>query len=222
MSANVKLRDIVVLALLNEQPRYGYELKTMIDHLMSHIIGISSGSLYYGLKKMLQDGLICEEAVERAGRRPERSVYRITDTGREELGNELPRVIFPDAQPYFPLDLALFFFEQLDSEQRVRRLLMRLDYLTHVCRLLDEMEERFGHLSSTAQHMILQHHRRYIKMERSFIDELLQSFAVKPEVQLTDSELREVQAAMDSAKRQLKPEVLFGRQLPIAAGARPA
>src|SRR5210317_737627 len=111
MGRAVKLRDIVVLGLLRENPRYGYEIKMIIDNVMSHVIDISSGSLYYGLKKLQERGLVEEASVEKIGRRPERSVYNITAAGNKYLDDELPRVVFPRAQPYFPLDLALYFFQ---------------------------------------------------------------------------------------------------------------
>ncbi len=41
MSKSVKLRDLVVLGLLKENTRYGYEIKMIIDNVMSHVIDVS-------------------------------------------------------------------------------------------------------------------------------------------------------------------------------------
>jgi DNA-binding PadR family transcriptional regulator len=83
VSRAIKLRDLVVLGLLREHPRYGYEIKMIIDHVMSHVIDVSSGSLYYGLKKLEERNLVEESAIEKVGRRPERSV--LDHGGRQRL-----------------------------------------------------------------------------------------------------------------------------------------
>ena len=207
MTTAVKLRDVVVLGLLNEHPRYGYELKTIIDHLMSHIIDISSGSLYYGLKKLLQDGFIAEEATEKVGRRPERSVYRITPAGQQMLSTELPLVIFPQAQPYFPLDLALYFFNQMDPVQCARRLSMRAMFLKEMSGCLDEIELRYGGMASPAQLLILTHSRQYMKMEHEFLQQVLKSATSPVGYKLTDDDKREVRAEIESFKLLVRPEV---------------
>ena len=39
MDKPTKLPELVVLGLLNEKPRYGYEIKTIVDHVMNSIDG---------------------------------------------------------------------------------------------------------------------------------------------------------------------------------------
>ena len=60
----------------------------IIDNVMSHVIDISSGSLYYGLKKLQERGLVEESSVEKIGKRPERLIYTITTEGQEYLDAE--------------------------------------------------------------------------------------------------------------------------------------
>jgi DNA-binding PadR family transcriptional regulator len=219
MSSSLKLRDLVVLGLLRERPRYGYEIKTIIDHLMSHIIDVSSGSLYYGLKKLLQDGLIDEASVEKVGRRPERSVYQITKLGEEQLSNELPRVIFPQAHPYFQLDLALYFFDLMDPQDRAKRLAMRREYLTKAHEYLDEVENRYSAVSSKGPLYIMLHIRHFFHMELEFIDTLLADLSDGQGLTLAPREVAEVHSEIESFKQHLRPEMALPQSYTESAKA---
>jgi DNA-binding PadR family transcriptional regulator len=219
MSSSLKLRDLVVLGLLRERPRYGYEIKTIIDHLMSHIIDVSSGSLYYGLKKLLQEGLIDEASVEKVGRRPERSVYCITAQGEAMLSSEMPRVIFPQAHPYFQLDLALFFFDLMDPHDRAKRLAMRREYLSKAMVYLDEVEERYSSVSPKGPLYILMHVRHFFLMELEFIGKLLADLPEGAGLTLTSRELSEVHAEIESFKQHVRPEMALPQSFSESAEA---
>jgi len=76
---------LTVLAILAEAPHHPYEIQRLIEERHKDFARGKTRALYHGVERLLGDGLI--EAVEttREGRRPERTVYRITDEGREEL-----------------------------------------------------------------------------------------------------------------------------------------
>lgn len=95
----------VVLNLLAEAPMHPYQMKRMM-HLRGKdmLLPINPDSLYHAIGQLERAGLI--EAVEttRDGRRPERTVYRATEAGSQELRgwmgellteapNEFPQVI---------------------------------------------------------------------------------------------------------------------------------
>jgi DNA-binding PadR family transcriptional regulator len=202
----LKLRDVVVMGLLRQTPRYGYEIKMIIDGVMSHIIDISSGSLYYGLKKLEQQGYLEEASTEKVGRRPERSVYRITPRGEAVLNRELPRVIFPHARPVFPLNLALYFFDQIPPKEQARRLKMRFEYLSHADGLMDELNTKLDTVAPAGHLAIIRHIKRYIVMERDFIDELLSSTADGTAYQLDERDREEILEELDSFRQQLRYE----------------
>lgn len=209
MTSAIKLRDLVVLGLLSERPRYGYEIKTIIDHLMSHIIDVSSGSLYYGLKKLLQDGLIDEDSIERIGRRPERSVFKITALGQEVLARELPRVIFPQASPFFQMDLALFFFDLMDPHERAKKLAMRKLFLEQAITFLDEIDAQYSKQMRVGSKYILQHILKYIDMELEFIQSLLKDLPEGPAIKLSALDQAEIRAEIDGFKQQVRPEMAY-------------
>jgi len=208
MSRSIKLRDLVVLGLLREHPRYGYEIKTIIDHVMSHLIDVSSGSLYYGLKKLEERRLVEECSIEKVGRRPERSVYKITETGRSYFERELPRVIFPQARPFFPIDLALYFFQFIQPHEQTRRLKMRLAYLGEAQKYLAEMKERFKSVAPASHVLIVTHISGYIDMEKVFIKQLLSELADSKAYELDARDREEVQRELDEFKTRIKYETV--------------
>ena len=75
--------DTCLLALIAEEPSYGYE---MADKLQARGLElISEGSIYPTLSRLQKAGLIVGYFVEIDGRGPPRKYYRIADTGRERL-----------------------------------------------------------------------------------------------------------------------------------------
>jgi DNA-binding PadR family transcriptional regulator len=69
-----------LLALLDREPSYGYQLKTGFDAATGGVWSLNVGQVYATLDRLERDGLV--EADEREGQRS----YRITPAGTEELG----------------------------------------------------------------------------------------------------------------------------------------
>ena len=78
-----------VLALLSEGPGYGYELKAAFDKSVGpHRGALNIGHLYQVLDRLSRDGLATSHRVAQ-DTRPDRTVYEITEAGREELSRWL-------------------------------------------------------------------------------------------------------------------------------------
>ena len=74
-----------VLALLAEGPGHGYELKAAFDKSVGpHRGALNIGHLYQVLDRLSRDGLATTHLVAQDTRH-DRTVYEITDAGREEL-----------------------------------------------------------------------------------------------------------------------------------------
>ncbi len=77
---------LAALACLFERPMHPYEMATtMRERGKDQSIKLNYGSLYTVVEALQQHGLIVAQETEREGRRPERTVYRLTDAGRMEL-----------------------------------------------------------------------------------------------------------------------------------------
>ncbi len=208
MPKATKMQELVVLGLLNEKPRYGYEIKMIIDNVMSHVIDVSSGSLYYALKKLREQGLVKETAVEKVGRRPERSIYEITELGQKTFAEDLPELIFPQARPFFPLDLAMYFLPFITPKEQLRRVRMRLAYIALMLEYSTEIEERFGS-SAPAHHVkVIMHQRQYLFMERDYLSGMAQDLEKEASYDLTAADMQEVAIAAKNYKARVKYEVV--------------
>src|ERR1700743_723467 len=77
---------LAVLALLFERPMHPYEMAaTLKQRHKEESIKLRFGSLYTVIELLLARGFIRAKATSREGKRPERTVYALTDAGREEL-----------------------------------------------------------------------------------------------------------------------------------------
>src|SRR5262249_370569 len=92
---------LAVLACLFERPMHPYEMATtMRERGKDQSIKLNYGSLYTVVEALQQHGLIVAQETERAGRRPERTVYRLTDVGRLELIDWVSELLSRPAKEY--------------------------------------------------------------------------------------------------------------------------
>jgi len=88
MSNDAELRkgsaETLVLALLEERARHGYELAKLIERRSDGALAFHVASLYPTLYRLERRGLIHGRWVERAGAR-RRRFYRLTPDGRRTL-----------------------------------------------------------------------------------------------------------------------------------------
>jgi DNA-binding PadR family transcriptional regulator len=76
--------ELLVLALLEDGARHGYEIARLIDERSHGALTFNFASLYATLYKLEERSLIRGQWVERAGQR-RRRCYAITDKGRVAL-----------------------------------------------------------------------------------------------------------------------------------------
>ena len=101
---------LAVLACLTERPMHPYEMAaTMRTRGQDQSIRLNYGSLYGVVESLLKQGLVEEQGVMREGRRPERTVYRITDDGRAEIDEWMAELLGRSAKefPQFEAGLSL-------------------------------------------------------------------------------------------------------------------
>lgn len=75
------LLDGMVLALLEQNDHYGYELTQQIQQ----VVDISESTMYPVLRRLKKDGFLTTYDQPYQGRN--RRYYQITDTGRQDLAN---------------------------------------------------------------------------------------------------------------------------------------
>lgn len=82
------LLALAVLSVMTERPMHRYEIAaTLRARGKDRDMAIKWGSLYTVVRNMAKAGFLEIVGSERAGARPERVIYRITDAGRAELAD---------------------------------------------------------------------------------------------------------------------------------------
>ncbi|HXT68683.1 MAG TPA: helix-turn-helix transcriptional regulator [Vicinamibacterales bacterium] len=79
--------ELLILALLDERDRHGYEIARLIDERSAGTISFHAASLYPTLYRLEDRDLIEGRWVERAGQR-RRRYYRLTPAGRKALASQ--------------------------------------------------------------------------------------------------------------------------------------
>jgi transcriptional regulator len=79
--------ELLVLALVEERPRHGYEIAQLIDRRSGGALSFHVASLYPTLYRLEEKGLIEGRWVEKTGQR-RRRYYRLTPAGRKVLASQ--------------------------------------------------------------------------------------------------------------------------------------
>jgi DNA-binding PadR family transcriptional regulator len=117
---------LAVMNLLVEAPMHPYEMKSkMKERGHDQVIRLKGGSIYDTVERLESGGFIQAQETSREGRRPERTVYAITETGREEIMAWLRELLAEPVHEYPQFGAALAFFAALDKDEVVRLLKLR-------------------------------------------------------------------------------------------------
>lgn len=87
------LVGLTVLALLSVRESHPYDLNRIIVTTHKDYVTGLPRSAYHAVDRLAKQELIEPSEMVREGRRPERTVYRITDDGRAELASRLRALI---------------------------------------------------------------------------------------------------------------------------------
>ena len=134
--------DIVVLSLLAEQPRHGYDLDRVIEQRgYRQWTSLAFSSVYYLLKRLSERGLLEPDE----GSQGRRTVFRVTEAGRRELRQAAGERVLAPAPPSAGVLPALNAYSRLDDPalaalfaRRAEALLGRLDELRALRAQVDE------------------------------------------------------------------------------------
>src|SRR3977135_4258890 len=86
--------SLAVLVLLTEAPMHPYEMKQkMQERGKDRAIPLKAASIYDTVERLVNAGFIEPVETNREGRRPERTIYRLTHTGAEELDSWLRHLL---------------------------------------------------------------------------------------------------------------------------------
>ena len=118
--------DIVVLSLLAEQPRHGYDLDRVIEQRgYRQWTSLAFSSVYYLLKRLSERRLLEPDE----GTQGRRTVFRVTEAGRRELRQAAGERVLAPAPPSAGVLPALNAYSRLDDPELVTLLVRRAEAL---------------------------------------------------------------------------------------------
>jgi DNA-binding PadR family transcriptional regulator len=124
------LLALAVLSSLGERPMHPYEISTTLrTRGKESSIKLNYGSLYSVVEQLVKHELIRPRETTRSGRRPERTVYEITDAGLEELEDWLAELLSTPVREFTSLEAGLSLMPSLAPDEVARNLDLRVDKL---------------------------------------------------------------------------------------------
>ena len=115
-----------VLNLLNERPMHPYEMRSLMrERGHDRAFRIRESSVYDTVSRLADRGFIEPVEVNREGRRPERTVYAITEAGRDELLVWLRELTSEPAADYPAFAAPLMFIYALGRDGAIGALRQR-------------------------------------------------------------------------------------------------
>ena len=132
--ANVFHRSTIalaVLALLYEAPMHPYRMQQLIkERGKDEVINVQQrASLYQTIKQLLRAGLIKIRETERAPKRPERTIYALTEEGRKTMHDWLREMLSTPASEFPEFPAALAYLPLLTPEDALLQLDKRANAL---------------------------------------------------------------------------------------------
>jgi len=124
------LLALSLLSLLTQQPMYPYQIASVLrERGKDQAIKINWGSLYTIVHNLEKYGFIEAVEVDREGKQPERTTYRITEAGRAELMDWIRELLGVPEREYTRFEAALGEGAILPPDELAGLLRQRLDTL---------------------------------------------------------------------------------------------
>lgn len=124
------LLALAVLSTLVERPMHPYEMAAVLrERGKEQDMPIKWGSLYTVVANLTRHGLLAAVESGRQGRRPERTVYGITDAGREELADWTRELVAVPEREHPRFRAGLSVLGVLPPDEVTELLRQRLDRL---------------------------------------------------------------------------------------------
>lgn len=121
---------MAVLELLHQRDMHPYEMtQIMRNRRVDQRVKLRPGSLYHTVERLESQGVIEVVGTQRQGRRPERTVYALTESGRDAFVEHARAMLAIPAQEYPQYPVALSAANKLDQADVLEQLRLRVLYL---------------------------------------------------------------------------------------------
>jgi DNA-binding PadR family transcriptional regulator len=165
-------QELILLGLLKEGPKHGYEIKKRIKEILSLFAGIDLRSVYYPLRILEKRGLVTKR-IAKTGRRPKRLVYALTAKGESRFKNLLTQSLLNFRRPQFSLNSSLYFLNYMEPDIVKRRLRARMLVLTRLSKGLRQTIKSLKNKRPPSLVYILEHDLQMVETESRFLLNLI-------------------------------------------------
>ncbi len=204
MPSNKRVTNPLALAVLThlyECPRHPYELAGVLrERRKEASIKLNYGSLYTVFEGLEREGYIRALETRREGRRPEKTVYRITDSGEVYMFEWMRELVSVPVKEYPQFEAALSLLPVLPPEEVIPLLEARVRFLKKTLEGCAEEAEA----------------SREMKLPRLFsIESEYYATMVKAECDFTQALLRDISkdaGGITRLWRQMRKQVLAARK----------
>src|SRR6266568_7307199 len=160
--------EIVILAMLHQGPRHGYEIKKDVERALAGTVSLNNKTLYLALKRFEEIGAVTRQVIPQEGK-PNRHLYELTERGIELLHaylRDFPAGLASNDAEFFT---RVAFFDYLEVPEREAILTTRLAFLEGCLSYLQTMQHMadaedcaptMGISMSHAQRVLAFHTRR--------------------------------------------------------------
>jgi DNA-binding PadR family transcriptional regulator len=170
----------LILGLLCSEDLHPYEaMQVLKERSWEGVVKLNIGTVYYNFEMLHKRGDITVKEVVQDSRRPDKTVYRITEQGREKFQDLLKKQFEDDTPQHHPLYPALMFARFAEEpmvrkalHKRRKQIAKQLDHLSHAL----SRQEELAHWSS--RH-ILQNGWLHHQTELAWLDAFLQELDEK-------------------------------------------
>ena len=165
-------QELVILGLLRDKPRHGYEIKKQISDFFAYFPGLEYKSIYYSLNFLEQKNMV-KKTVTSSKNRPDKYVYALTAKGKDRFKRLLDKSFIHIQRPYFGIDASLFFLPYLKPESVRVKLRARLRILKKIEQSMLQVYPAFQTQKPKHLLSILEHNLELIKAEINFVSSLI-------------------------------------------------
>jgi DNA-binding PadR family transcriptional regulator len=118
---------MAVLELLHERQMHPYEMSQLMrERRIDYRVKLRPGSLYHTVERLDTQGFIEVVDTQRQGRRPERTVYGVTERGKDTFVEQARTMLATPAQEYLQYTVALSAANELEKADAIEQLTMRV------------------------------------------------------------------------------------------------
>lgn len=164
---------LIILGLLMSGEKHPYEMQQIMKlRKMDKFVSFYKGSLYYAVEQLRDEGFIEVSQIIKEEKRPDKTLYKITETGKEEFHDLLIQQMSKEEQHYNPLYTALVFARYGDNQKIAEVFKKKIKYAEKKIEVMEKALIEITPQSSRAVQYIYKGMIDNAKTEKKWLQEL--------------------------------------------------